>query len=326
VTHGRSASPPWLRAVLFGSRLQHLHPDHTIIEEVCVCVCGMTLPCQMTWFDITSHLHLDQTMGWLRLVGSLKLQVSFAKEPYKTDDILQKRPMIWRGLPIVATPYYLRVCVCVGDMTLPCQMTWFDTSTTITPLSKRCVCVSVTWRFHITWHYLTLLPRSHYYQKGCGMCASCSLSIWTDITQLYELTLLIYMNWHYSTHPSIALLWSLFFLVRDTTHPYHMTHCITHCFLCVRDTTLPYHMTPLHHTMIVLGFFNHPIIDSVCVCAWHDSSISHHTTKPHDYRLFFLKSNIQAKIYYFLKDINFKKIYKNIIYYFYNSILTWLSI
>ena len=29
-------------------------------------------------------------MGWLRLVGSLKLQASFAKEPYKTDDILQK--------------------------------------------------------------------------------------------------------------------------------------------------------------------------------------------------------------------------------------------
>jgi len=34
------------------------------------------------------------SMGWLRLVGSLKLQVSFAKEPYKRDDILQKRPKI----------------------------------------------------------------------------------------------------------------------------------------------------------------------------------------------------------------------------------------
>ena len=30
-------------------------------------------------------------MGWLRSVGSIKLQVSFAKEPYKTDDILLKR-------------------------------------------------------------------------------------------------------------------------------------------------------------------------------------------------------------------------------------------
>jgi len=32
-------------------------------------------------------------MGWLRVVGSLKLLVSSAKEPYKRDDILQKRPL-----------------------------------------------------------------------------------------------------------------------------------------------------------------------------------------------------------------------------------------
>jgi len=44
-------------------------------------------------------------MGWLRLVGCLKLQVSFAKEPYERDDIMQKRPIILRSLLIVATPY-----------------------------------------------------------------------------------------------------------------------------------------------------------------------------------------------------------------------------
>jgi len=44
-------------------------------------------------------------MGWLRLIGSLKLQVSFAKEPYKRDDILQKRRIILRSPLIVATPY-----------------------------------------------------------------------------------------------------------------------------------------------------------------------------------------------------------------------------
>ena len=43
-------------------------------------------------------------MGWLRFVGSLKLQVSFAKEPYKRDDILQKRHIILKSLLIVATP------------------------------------------------------------------------------------------------------------------------------------------------------------------------------------------------------------------------------
>jgi len=35
------------------------------------------------------------------LVGSLKLQVSFAQEPYKRDYILQKRQVIVRSLPIV---------------------------------------------------------------------------------------------------------------------------------------------------------------------------------------------------------------------------------
>jgi len=43
-------------------------------------------------------------MGWLQLVGSLKLQVTFAKEPYKRDYILQKRLMMLRSLLIVATP------------------------------------------------------------------------------------------------------------------------------------------------------------------------------------------------------------------------------
>ena len=43
-------------------------------------------------------------MGWLRLVGSLKLHVSFAKETYKRDYILQKRPIILRSLQVVATP------------------------------------------------------------------------------------------------------------------------------------------------------------------------------------------------------------------------------
>ena len=54
----------------------------------------------------TRHTHVQSytyanasciCMGWLRLVGSLKLQVSFAKEPYKRDDILQKRPIILRN-------------------------------------------------------------------------------------------------------------------------------------------------------------------------------------------------------------------------------------
>ena len=44
-------------------------------------------------------------MRWLRLVGSLKTQVSFAKEPYKRNYILHKRPVFLRSLLIIATPY-----------------------------------------------------------------------------------------------------------------------------------------------------------------------------------------------------------------------------
>jgi len=51
-----------------------------------------------------SQIRNEQNMGRLRLVGSLKLQVSFPKEPYKKDDILPKRPIILKSLLIEATP------------------------------------------------------------------------------------------------------------------------------------------------------------------------------------------------------------------------------
>ena len=46
----------------------------------------------------------DELMGWLMVVGSIKLQVSLAKEPYKRNAILQKRRIILSILLIVATP------------------------------------------------------------------------------------------------------------------------------------------------------------------------------------------------------------------------------
>jgi len=55
--------------------------------------------------DAAWHSIQNLHMGWLHLVGSLKFQVSFAKEPYKRDYILQKRPVILRSLRIVATSY-----------------------------------------------------------------------------------------------------------------------------------------------------------------------------------------------------------------------------
>jgi len=43
-------------------------------------------------------------IGWLWLVGSIKLWVSFAKERYKRNDFLQKRLIIQSILLTVATP------------------------------------------------------------------------------------------------------------------------------------------------------------------------------------------------------------------------------
>jgi len=47
----------------------------------------------------------DEAMGWLRLVGSVQLQVSFAEYSLFYRALLQKRPIILRSLLIVATPY-----------------------------------------------------------------------------------------------------------------------------------------------------------------------------------------------------------------------------
>ena len=79
----------------------HTHWEH-MCNELLLHQCShssnvTTFVCE----NVLSH----NSMGCLRLVGSLKLQVSFGKETHKRDDILQKRPMISRSLLTVATPY-----------------------------------------------------------------------------------------------------------------------------------------------------------------------------------------------------------------------------
>ena len=51
-----------------------------------------------------SHPITNVCMGWLRLVGSLQLQVSFAECRLFYRALLQRRPIILRSLLIVATP------------------------------------------------------------------------------------------------------------------------------------------------------------------------------------------------------------------------------
>ena len=54
---------------------------------------------------LTSQLDTRFPMGWLRLVGSLKLQVSFAAYRLFYRALLQKTPVMLRSLLIEATPY-----------------------------------------------------------------------------------------------------------------------------------------------------------------------------------------------------------------------------
>ena len=53
-------------------------------------------------------------MRWLRSVGSLKSWVSFAREPYKRDYILQKRPIILRSLLLVGSLHACPICSAQG--------------------------------------------------------------------------------------------------------------------------------------------------------------------------------------------------------------------
>jgi len=131
-------------------------------------ICRTLIYVTLIWHNTTSRM----CYGWLRLVGSLKLNVSVAKEPYKRDDILRKRPIILRSLQVVATPYLIhtsaqhdftyvwpnphmrkhQILVRAGQDVVwhdsfiyrPC-MTWLDISVTWLNMSVTWLSVCVTW-------------------------------------------------------------------------------------------------------------------------------------------------------------------------------------
>jgi len=60
---------------------------------------------ESTGLELNVSRSIDLRMGWLRLVGSLKLQVSFAEHRLFYRALLQKRHWLLRSLLIVATPH-----------------------------------------------------------------------------------------------------------------------------------------------------------------------------------------------------------------------------
>ena len=77
---------------------------------VCVCVCVCVRGCVWESPNFYNFTPCCLPMGWLRLVGSLKLQVSLAEYSLFYRALLQKRPMILRSLLIVANSYYECFC------------------------------------------------------------------------------------------------------------------------------------------------------------------------------------------------------------------------
>jgi len=93
---------------------------------VCACVCVFVVLCVCVYICMSvgecDSISLNQSfivciegigciyapnlyMGWLRLVGCLKLQVSFVEYSILLRALLQKRPLILRSLLIKASPY-----------------------------------------------------------------------------------------------------------------------------------------------------------------------------------------------------------------------------
>jgi len=87
---------PWKLVGNFGSR-KYLKSD-------LVCPWYMAQNHIQLWNPNQGTTVVCRDMGWLWIVGSIKFYVSFAKEPYKSDIILQKRPIISSILLTVATP------------------------------------------------------------------------------------------------------------------------------------------------------------------------------------------------------------------------------
>ena len=70
-------------------------------DSVCVCV----FVCMCLCACVSVELLIPVARYGVAFISRIdKLQVSFAKEPYKRDNILQKRPIILSILLTVATP------------------------------------------------------------------------------------------------------------------------------------------------------------------------------------------------------------------------------
>jgi len=89
------------------------------------------------------HMRAMCLMGWLRLVGSMKLYVSFAEYSFFYNALVHKRPVILSIILTEATPQWGNYWVCLRNREL---LGWFAESTRFLcdmTQDMRCVCVCV---------------------------------------------------------------------------------------------------------------------------------------------------------------------------------------
>jgi len=190
----------WLVHVWYVTWLYHMWNVTCLIYMWCVTL--LIRLWYVAWLTFMWYDASRLTMGWLRWVGSLKWYVSFAKQPYKRDYILQKRLTIWRSLLIVATPYVTLTRACIDSSILD----------------------HMIWRIHM-WHVTCLIHMWH-----CRIiCDTWRDSLLCDMMQLDRLRHANkYLHWFLHTwhdcttcemwHDSfICDMWNDWF-IRDTWH------------------------------------------------------------------------------------------------------------
>jgi len=250
----------------------HMIDDESHIWIVCVFICVTFSTHTYVWHDRCNTLqhtatHSDDEsqiwiaamyMGWLRLVNTLKLYVSFAKEPYKKDDILQKRPIILRSLHKYIHSYEL----CVSHL-------WIDH---VSRMNGSCVtyewsCHTCVWVENVT-HMNScvfihtcdraLLQKRHIILRcllidmnSCVFIHTCDMTM-TSFTYAYVLCYIHTYVWHDHsyvwqdtfTYYSITLIPScicvMLYYVNGACHTYEwiMSHLWTHAYarICVTFT------------------------------------------------------------------------------------------
>ena len=188
-----------------------------------------TLGCQKLTvsYSLSSHnsVCIIITIGWLRLVGSLKSYVSFAEYRLFYRALLQKRPMILRSLLIVDTTYHLCITVSMIQLCIEYDTLWQLVCTT--PV----VAVSSSLSPHITIELASCIRYNSFFfvsSKHSDFRGSLSLSLAFSLALPHAITVgkhalgpaLIFCDASYGkncvrVHTQHA---------RTPTHPYTYTH------------------------------------------------------------------------------------------------------